>query len=60
MSAKTHIVDHCRECGMPVSDREYHPYAACLMFKGGGTASDVRANLKAVLDRGKEGKGLKL
>ncbi|MFW6145432.1 MAG: YopX family protein [bacterium] len=24
----------CQECGMPIGANEYHPYAACLMFKG--------------------------
>lgn len=23
----------CAECGMPCKADEYHPYAACLMFK---------------------------
>lgn len=38
----------CAECGMPVKLGEYHPYAACLMFKGCQDAETVRANLDAV------------
>jgi len=41
----------CAECGMPV-DNEYHPYAACLMFKSCHNSEEVKANLKAVLDEG--------
>lgn len=41
----------CAECGMPVSG-EYHPYAACLMFRASHDSEVVRANLKAVLDDG--------
>ena len=35
----------CAECGMQVRSGEYHPYAACLMFKGCGKAHTVRENL---------------
>lgn len=38
----------CAECGMAVSPGEYHPFAACLMFKGCHDGDQVRANLAAV------------
>lgn len=38
----------CRECGMLVSLGEYHPFAACLMFKGCGDSATVRDNLDAL------------
>ena len=38
----------CRECGMPVASGEYHPYAACLMFRGCLDSQVVRANLSSV------------
>lgn len=33
---------------MLVASREYHPYAACLMFKACQDASTVRKNLEAL------------
>lgn len=42
----------CAECGMPVTPNEYHPYAACLMFRGCRDAAVVRANLTAVQGHG--------
>ena len=41
----------CAECGMQVDAGEYHPYAACLMFRACASAQTVRTNLKAVLDK---------
>lgn len=38
----------CMECKMPVGFNEYHPYAACLMFKQCDDADVVRKNLAAV------------
>ncbi len=38
----------CGDCGMPCTPREYHPYAACLMFKACHNSETVRANLDAV------------
>jgi len=35
----------CGECGMPCATGEYHPYAACLMFRGCHNSKTVRANL---------------
>lgn len=35
----------CGECGMPCTPNEYHPYAACLMFKACHDSKVVRANL---------------
>ncbi len=39
----------CMECGMLVKATEYHPYAACLMFKAGHNEGMVRANIMGVL-----------
>lgn len=38
----------CGTCGMPCTPGEYHPYAACLMFKACHNSGTVRANLEAV------------
>ena len=38
----------CGTCGMPCTSGEYHPYAACLMFKACHNSETVRANLEAV------------
>lgn len=35
----------CAECGMDCEVGEFHPYAACLMFKACHDSSIVRANL---------------
>lgn len=35
----------CAECGMQTKPGEYHPYAACLMFKACHNSKTVRANL---------------
>ena len=40
----------CAECGMGCNAGEYHPYAACLMFKQCRNSETVRANLQAVRD----------
>ncbi|WP_321946535.1 hypothetical protein [Paraburkholderia sp. J10-1] len=40
----------CAECGMHCEAGEYHPFAACLMFKQTRNAESVRANLKAVAE----------
>ena len=46
-------VTTCAECGMIISRRgEYHPYAACLIFKACGSGSETRANLSRVVDYG--------
>jgi hypothetical protein len=43
----------CAECGMVLSSpNEYHPYAACLMYKGCKDENTVRLNLLAVLHYG--------
>src|SRR3546814_6537942 len=39
----------CGDCGMPCASDEYHPYAACLMFKACHNTTIVRANLEAAL-----------
>lgn len=38
----------CAECGMSCNADEYHPYAACLMFKQCHNSETVRTNLEAV------------
>lgn len=38
----------CTECGMVVTLGEYHPYAACLMYKGCKNEKTVRENLQAI------------
>lgn len=38
----------CAECGMACPPNEYHPYAACLMFKGCHDSETVRSNLYAL------------
>lgn len=47
MQADTKLAP-CGECGMPCTRAEYHPYAACLMFKACQNSDTVRANLQAV------------
>lgn len=45
--------ERCHSCGMPLEqENEYHPYAACLMFKACGDAETVRANLNGVVSWG--------
>lgn len=45
-------MDECKECGMPVEVGEYHPYAACLMFKACHDSATVQANLDSVVNHG--------
>jgi len=47
----------CACCGMSCTPREYHPYAACLMFQQCHNSTTVRANLHAVLAHGREAVG---
>lgn len=35
----------CAECGMHCAPREFHPYAACLLFRACGNATEVRAHI---------------
>lgn len=44
----------CIECGMLVSPTEYHPYAACLMFKACHDADTVRGNLQDIREHERE------
>lgn len=46
--AKTLPLPACTECGMIVKLGEYHPFAACLMYKGCKDEKTVRENMKAV------------
>ncbi|WP_257835276.1 hypothetical protein [Burkholderia glumae] len=41
-------LSNCAECGMPCAPGEYHPHAACLMFKGCHDSMMVRAGLAAI------------
>lgn len=41
-------IQACVECGMPSTWEQYHPYAACLMFKTCHDSNIVMANLDAV------------
>ena len=45
----------CACCGMVCTPGEYHPYAACLMFKACHNGNTVRANLEAVLSHARAG-----
>lgn len=50
MSNKLLPVPACAECGMVLLiPTEYHPFAACLMYKQTKNAGTVRDNLAAVL-----------
>jgi hypothetical protein len=44
----------CIECGMPVKLGQYHPFAACLMFKQCHNSETVQANLWSIVDFGRE------
>ncbi len=45
----------CAECGMVLFEpTEYHPYAACLMFKASRDSLATRANLHQVVNYGRE------
>ena len=46
LSEKQHT--ECVQCGMVCAPNEYHPYAACLMFKACKDGTSVRANLAAL------------
>ncbi len=48
MTPESPKLEACRECGMPCFALEYHPYAACLMFKACHDSGTVRANLASV------------
>ena len=44
----------CAECGMETKPDDYHPYAACLMFKACHSSVTVSVNLAAVIEHGKK------
>lgn len=54
MTSEREVVRACGECGMPVLPYQYHPYAACLMFKACHHSGTVEANLQAVIEKGRE------
>ena len=45
---KTTPLPACAECGMIVTLGEYHPFAACLMYKGCKDENTVRENIKTI------------
>jgi len=45
---------NCAECGMPCESREFHPLAACALFKMLNDAAAVRSNLEFVLECGRK------
>jgi hypothetical protein len=49
---RTLNMGRCHCCGMYCKPTEYHPYAACMMFKLCKDSDEVRANLQAVIDHG--------
>jgi hypothetical protein len=46
--------NNCSTCGMACRPGEYHPYAACLMFKATKDERAVRMNLSKVIDWAKQ------
>ncbi len=49
-----HAQPACAECGMIVQLGEYHPFAACLMYKGCKDSTTVRENIKAITSQWRE------
>lgn len=45
----------CTECGMDVLTKQYHPYAACLMFKQTRNSETTNRALVSVMDYGRKG-----
>lgn len=44
---------HCSQCGMTThGPQDFHPFAACLMFKECGNGNTVEANLQFVVEYG--------
>ena len=43
------LSEPCAECTMLCKPNEYHPFAACLMFKACHDANIVRANLAPIV-----------
>jgi hypothetical protein len=52
VTSETLSMEPCCECGMHVTIDQYHPYAACLMFKQCHDSEVVEANLLAVIGHG--------
>lgn len=42
------MTDYCQECGMLVSVTEYHPYAACVLFKHLHQGDKVRELIRSI------------
>ena len=45
--------ERCTACGMNCAPGEYHPYAACLMYRECHSQDVVRANLQQVVAHGR-------
>jgi len=43
----------CGDCGMVINPSDYHPFAACLMFKQTRNKKYVDSNLNSVIEYGK-------
>jgi hypothetical protein len=53
MKPKLEIETTCAGCGMPTSSyREYHPWAVCELFKATRNSTNVRINIRAVIEYG--------
>ena len=46
----TAVATTCGTCGMACTPGEFHPYAACLMYRGCHSAATVRANLAPLVE----------
>ena len=46
-------VTKCKDCGMPVEEHRYHPFAACLMFEACHNSKTVIDNINAVIEHGR-------
>jgi hypothetical protein len=44
--------DHCAECGMACLPGDYHPYAACVMYRQCRQSEKVESWLKQIMDYG--------
>lgn len=54
-TARAQDATHCAQCGMAMLHQaEYHPFAACLIFKACRDGQKVRENLGAVIDHVRE------
>lgn len=52
----TVMVDECGYCGMPLLPREFHPHAACLLFKDSRNGKSVWSQLRLIAGHVKAGR----